>query len=162
MAITEAELASFVELGFLAVARQLCPDDELEALRQEYDRLFAPVADDDDRAARQRAGRHFDLGGPSELNDDAADVAKWTLPQILGPGLAPLAPTLVENCDAIARKLLDAEDGWGPPSKLSDGHAILKPARVGAVTPWHQDDAVRLCQIACCSLLTHHLVVPDS
>ena len=73
MAIAEAELASFVELGFLAVPHQLCPDDELEALRQEYDRLFAPVHDDDDRIARQREGRHFDLGGPSGLEDDAED-----------------------------------------------------------------------------------------
>eukprot|EP01043_Picozoa_sp_COSAG02_P079647 COSAG02_NODE_18540_length_933_cov_1.551559_1_plen_162_part_00 len=143
MAITEAELAYFVECGFVAVPRPLCPDSELDALRQEYDRLFAPVRDDNERVARQREGRHFDLGGPSELGDSADDVSKWALPQVLGPGLAQLAPTLVDNCDAIARKLLGAEDGWGPPSKLSDGHAILKPPRVGAATPWHQDDAVR-------------------
>jgi hypothetical protein len=141
--ITEAEVASFVELGFLAVVRQLCPDEELAALRDEYDRLFAPAVDDAERVARQQSGRHFDLGGPSELDDGAEEVAEWTLPQVLGPGLARLAPTLVANCDAISRALLGAEDGWGEPSALSDGHAILKPARVGAVTPWHQDDAVR-------------------
>jgi hypothetical protein len=136
MSITEAELGSFVELGFLAVSRPLCPESELEAMRQAYDRLFAAAGGDEERVARQRKGHHFDLGGPSGLDDDATDVAKWTLPQVLGPGLALLAPTLVKNCDAIARKLLVAEDGWGAPSKLGDGHAILKPPRVGAVTPW--------------------------
>lgn len=136
MSITEAELGSFVELGFLAVSRPLCPESELEAMRQAYDRLFAAAGGDEERVARQRKGHHFDLGGPSGLDDDATDVAKWTLPQVLGPGLALLAPTLVKNCDAIARKLLAAEDGWGAPSKLGDGHAILKPPRVGAVTPW--------------------------
>ena len=94
--ITAAEVASFVELGFLSVPRPLCPDSELEALREEYDQLFTPAElNDEERESRQLSGRHFDLGGPSELDAGAGEVAEWTLPQVLGPGLARLAPTLV-------------------------------------------------------------------
>jgi ectoine hydroxylase-related dioxygenase (phytanoyl-CoA dioxygenase family) len=66
--------------------------------------------------------------------DDQAPV----LPQILNP--SKYAPELVEtifraNAQAIARQLLgDTVNGGGD-------HAILKPPRTEAATPWHQDEA---------------------
>eukprot|EP01051_Picozoa_sp_SAG22_P009648 SAG22_NODE_817_length_7026_cov_13.636206_5_plen_134_part_00 len=131
---TPAQLAEFAERGFISVAVPLCPASELRALVREYDRIFASASTDSDLVERRNTGRLFDLGGPSPLGD--AGVGGWTLPQVLSPGLAGLAPALVANCNAIAQSLLAAEPGWGAPSPLKDGHAILKPARVGAATAW--------------------------
>jgi ectoine hydroxylase-related dioxygenase (phytanoyl-CoA dioxygenase family) len=94
-------------------------------VRQIYDRLFA------ERAGRAD-GNQFDLAGTDEEDKEA------TLPQILGP--VKYAPELAHfqfraNALAIARRLL------GPEAEARGEHAILKPAHIGAETPWHQDEA---------------------
>ena len=60
------------------------------------------------------------------------------LPQILDP--VRYAPELNTglfrvNGLALAKQLL------GPEAKATGDHAIFKPARTGAETPWHQDEA---------------------
>lgn len=110
--------------GYLALP-VLTTAQEVQWLRGIYDRLFAT------RAGRAD-GNQFDLGGSDEEDKEAR------LPQILNP--ARYAPELKEglfrvNALAVARQLLGDEC-------IPQGeHAIMKPARVGAETPWHQDEA---------------------
>jgi ectoine hydroxylase-related dioxygenase (phytanoyl-CoA dioxygenase family) len=97
----------------------------VERLRAIYDRIFA------ERAGRD-VGDQFDLAGADEEGKAA------TLPQILNP--SKYAPELLEaayraNAETLARQLL------GPDAKFLGEHAIFKPARIGAATPWHQDEA---------------------
>ena len=94
-------------------------------MRGIYDRLFA------EKAGRE-VGDQFDLAGTDEEGGQAV------LPQILGP--AKYAPELRDsqlwvNAEAIVMQLL------GPDAWFGDGHMIFKPARIGAETPWHQDEA---------------------
>src|SRR5687767_1359692 len=94
-------------------------------MREIYDRLF-------ERRAGREEGNQFDLAGTDEDDKEAS------LPQILGPSnYAPELKAAQARVNAlhIARQLLGPEaDGGGD-------HAILKPALVGAETPWHQDEA---------------------
>ena len=122
--LTEEQIAFYRENGFLAIPA-ITTQEEIERLRGVYDRLF------EQRAGRAE-GNQFDLAGPDEEGRPAA------LPQILSPRqYAPeLADTLAEaNGLAIARQLL------GPDAAFTGDHAIFKPARSGAATPWHQDEA---------------------
>jgi ectoine hydroxylase-related dioxygenase (phytanoyl-CoA dioxygenase family) len=110
--------------GYL-VLEAITTQEEVGWLRGIYDRLFA------ERAGRE-AGDQFDLAGTDAEGQEAA------LPQILGP--SKYAPELLEglyrvNALAIARQLL------GPAAEPRGEHAIFKPARTGAETPWHQDEA---------------------
>lgn len=77
----------------------------------------------------------FRAGDRLELSGRAAGPA---LPQIVNP--ERYAPRLVQgaayrNAQALAQRLL------GPECVPTGNHAILKPARTGAETPWHQDEA---------------------
>jgi ectoine hydroxylase-related dioxygenase (phytanoyl-CoA dioxygenase family) len=122
--LSQSQIDSYAENGFL-VLDQLTRQEEVAWLRQIYDRLF-----------RERAGREFgdqfDLAGTDEEGKEAV------LPQILSP--SKYAPELLEgqyrvNAKHVAEQLLGIEvDGLGD-------HAILKPAKVGSETPWHQDEA---------------------
>jgi ectoine hydroxylase-related dioxygenase (phytanoyl-CoA dioxygenase family) len=122
--LTPEQVAAYHRDGFLALP-QLTTKEEVARLRTIYDELFA-------RKAGRDEGNQFDLGGTDE--DDAEAV----LPQILAPSrYAPeLATTLLRaNAEAVAEQLL------GPDARFTGDHAILKPARYGAATPWHQDEA---------------------
>jgi ectoine hydroxylase-related dioxygenase (phytanoyl-CoA dioxygenase family) len=95
----------------------------VDELRGIYDRLFEQPAEvlGDDRL---------------ELAGDPDETPK--LPQIVNPDR--YAPELLEtiarrNAEAIARQLL------GPDVRPMGMHAIRKPPREGAETPWHQDEA---------------------
>jgi hypothetical protein len=119
--LTDAQLASFESDGFVRIDA-LTDEDEVEALLGLYDELF-------------RTGRGIEAGDRIELG---ADAAREPLPQIVNP--ERYAPRLIQglayrNAREIARQLL------GPDCKPSGNHAILKPARIGAATPWHQDEA---------------------
>ncbi len=119
--LTDAQLASFRRDGFVRV-EALTTGAELEILRGLYDELF------------HREGG-FDAGDRIELN---ADVARAPLPQIVNP--ERYAPGLVtgpayRNAREVAGQLL------GPGCVPTGNHAILKPARIGGATPWHQDEA---------------------
>ena len=122
--LTDEQIAFYHREGYLALPA-ITTREEVERLREIYDRLFAT------RAGREE-GNQFDLGGTDEEGVTA------TLPQILGPSqYAPeLKDTLLRaNALAIAKQLL------GPEAAARGEHAILKPARYGAPTPWHQDEA---------------------
>jgi ectoine hydroxylase-related dioxygenase (phytanoyl-CoA dioxygenase family) len=121
--LTPEQIEFFHANGFIAVESISTPQ-EIAMMREAYDRIFAA------RAGRE--GNQFDLAGTDEEGREAA------LPQILNPvKYAPeLRDTLCRaNARAIARQLL-AEGTID----MGD-HAILKPARHGAPTPWHQDEA---------------------
>ncbi|MDZ4718986.1 MAG: phytanoyl-CoA dioxygenase family protein [Roseiflexaceae bacterium] len=122
--LTQHQIDCYHRDGYLALDA-ITTQAEVAWLREIYDRLFA-----------QRAGRdvgdQFDLAGTDEEGQEA------TLPQILGP--SKYAPELKQglfraNALAVARQLL------GPEAQAHGEHAILKPARIGAETPWHQDEA---------------------
>ena len=121
--LTQEQIDFYKREGYLTLPA-ITTAEELVTIREIYDRLFA------ERSGREE-GNQFDLAG----SDDDENVAK--LPQILGP--SRYAPELNDlffkrNAKHVAAQLLGAECSGGD-------HAILKPAKVGASTPWHQDEA---------------------
>jgi ectoine hydroxylase-related dioxygenase (phytanoyl-CoA dioxygenase family) len=124
VSLTPDQISFYRQNGFLAIDA-ITSQDEVAWMRGIYDDLFA-------RRVGREEGNQFDLAGTDEEGKEAA------LPQILGP--SDYAPELkAAQCQVnalhIARQLLGAEaDGGGD-------HAILKPALIGAETPWHQDEA---------------------
>ncbi len=121
LTLDEEDVESYHRDGFLQLPR-VAPDDEIEALKAVYDRLFTTETRQEDR---------------KELAD-LDEEGNETLPQILAP--RKLAPELLEtqyfdNAQAIARQLL------GEDAEFTGDHAIRKPAHGGAETPWHQDEA---------------------
>jgi ectoine hydroxylase-related dioxygenase (phytanoyl-CoA dioxygenase family) len=125
--LTPAQIAEFYERGFLAIP-QISSPEEVEFLRGVFDRLF-----------EQKAGR--DEGAQFDMVTHDEDEEKQALPAIINPvNFAPeLRDTVFRtNAAAIARQLL------GPKVTASFEHAILKPPRYGAATPWHQDEATRV------------------
>jgi ectoine hydroxylase-related dioxygenase (phytanoyl-CoA dioxygenase family) len=122
--LTQDQIDFYHENGYLSLD-SITTQEEIDRLVGVYDHLFAT------RAGREE-GNQFDLASPDEEGKEAV------LPQILGPrNYAPeLADTLYEaNARAIAEQLL------GKSVHFAGDHAIFKPARSGAATPWHQDEA---------------------
>lgn len=124
LTLTPDQLAQYERDGFLVVPNFTTPE-ECASIKTTYDRLFA------ERAGRE-TGDQFDLAGSDEEGKEAK------LPQILSPH--KYAPELTEtlawaNAGALLRQVYGTDEiGYGD-------HAILKPARNGAPTPWHQDEA---------------------
>jgi len=124
VSLTPHQIADFHRDGFLSVPSLSTPA-EIEMMKDAYDRIFSA------QAGRER-GDQFDLAG------DDADGKVQHLPQILGPEkYAPeLWDTLARaNALQIVRQLL------GDDVQAQGSHAIFKPAKHGATTPWHQDEA---------------------
>lgn len=124
ISLTAEQLRFFEEQGYLALPALTTPE-EVVWLREVYDRLFR------ERAGREE-GNQFDLAGADEDDKEAA------LPQILNP--AKYAPELndsqlLKNATVIGKQL------FGEQASCAIAHAIFKPARTGAATPWHQDAA---------------------
>lgn len=124
ISLTDQQIQSFNQQGFLGLER-ITSDEDVASLRASYDRIFA-------RRAGRDEGFQFDLAGTDE------DDAQAGLPQILMP--SKYAPEmndseLLRNATVIAKQLLGEE------ARCTIAHAILKPARDGAETPWHQDAA---------------------
>jgi len=119
-----SQVAFFRSNGFLNLPVLTTPE-EVAMMRDAYDDIFT-------RKAGRDVGDQFDLAGTDEEGKEAA------LPQILGPEkYAPqLWDTLARaNALAVVRQLL------GPDAEPTGTHAIFKPAKHGATTPWHQDEA---------------------
>ncbi len=121
--LSQNQIDFFQREGYLMLPA-ITTQDEVVQIRTIYDRLFA-------EQAGRAEGNQFDLAGADE------DDQRATLPQILNP--ARYAPELNAfqfkvNAKAIAEQLLGG-------SATGGDHAILKPARYGAATPWHQDEA---------------------
>ncbi len=124
--LTTAQIASFRSDGFLAVP-QIAPPDEVAQLREIFHRLFQG-------GVGWEKGAQYDLAGTDQEDRPPA------LPQLLNP--VQFAPELAStqfraNALAVAVQLL----GVGTEPWFE--HAILKPPRYGAATPWHQDEAHR-------------------
>jgi ectoine hydroxylase-related dioxygenase (phytanoyl-CoA dioxygenase family) len=122
--LTPRQIAQFHDHGFLAVP-QISTPHEAQWMRDICGRLF-------EHGIGWHKGDLFDFSG----TDNAAGSA--TSPQMLS--LSDYAPELKntmfrQNALAMARQLL------GPSAELVYEHAMLKPARTGSPTPWHQDEA---------------------
>jgi ectoine hydroxylase-related dioxygenase (phytanoyl-CoA dioxygenase family) len=122
--LTQAQVDQYHRDGFIRLER-IATDEEILRLRKAYDRIFA------EQAGRE-SGDQFDLAGTDE------EGQKAVLPQILNP--AKYAPELAVGdylgvLNTIVKQLL------GPEAEAGVAHAIFKPARYGAMTPWHQDEA---------------------
>jgi ectoine hydroxylase-related dioxygenase (phytanoyl-CoA dioxygenase family) len=127
--LTDEHVDFFWRNGFLAI-EQISSPEEICVMRAAYDKIFQQKSGRDE-------GNQFDLAGTDEENKEAA------LPQILNPAkYAPeLKNTLAEkNARAFSAQLFSRV---ADASAMTGGvaHAIFKPARVGASTPWHQDEA---------------------
>lgn len=122
--LTAEQIAFYHENGYLSV-QAVMPEAEIADVREIYDRLF--------NEDETRAGADFhDLGGVKEAGKKVA------IPQILQP--AKYAPALLEtqlvaNLKAMMKQL------HGDETKMVADHAINKPPRNAAPTPWHQDEA---------------------
>lgn len=98
--------------------------DETEALRKIYDDLFAG------RRTLAADSRFKQLGGADGQN-------RKLLPQILG--WQKSAPEILEM--DFFKKITSIAKSIYPDCEFRGGHLILKPAKFGKVTPWHQDQA---------------------
>jgi hypothetical protein len=123
---TDELVAFFAENGYVSVPR-ITTDEEVEWLSLVYDLLF------DEKVGGFKGG-YFDLARPYDAEGD--DL----LPQVLAPEhrFPQLRDTVyIRNGRRMASALLGVDEaslhGWG--------HMILKPARRGHETPWHQDEA---------------------
>jgi ectoine hydroxylase-related dioxygenase (phytanoyl-CoA dioxygenase family) len=122
--LSQDQVAFFKREGYLSVDH-LTTDDDVAKLRASYDRIFQQ------RAGREE-GNQFDLAGTDEEGKEAA------LPQILDP--AKYAPEMNDSL-LLANATQLVRDLFGPEATCAIAHAIFKPARKGAATPWHQDAA---------------------
>ena len=122
--LTDQQIADFHRDGFLSLP-QISSPAEIEMMRAAYDRIFQ-------NKAGRAEGAQFDLAGTDEDGKEAA------LPQILGP--EKFAPELWDTL-ARANALHIVQQLLGPDVEAQGSHAIFKPARHGATTPWHQDEA---------------------
>jgi ectoine hydroxylase-related dioxygenase (phytanoyl-CoA dioxygenase family) len=124
--LSAEQIARFRCDGFL-VLPQIAQPGEVAQLREIFDRLFRS-------GAGWEKGAQYDLAGTDREDRPAG------LPQLLNP--VQFAPELAStqfraNALAVAITLLgEGTEPWFE-------HAILKPARYGAATPWHQDEAHR-------------------
>lgn len=122
--LTEEQIVFYHQHGYLAI-EAITTLVEVSWMADVYDRLFAQ------QAGRER-GDQFDLAGTDEEGVQAS------LPQILGP--SKYAPELRDthlwrNARSMVKQLL------GETADVGGDHAIFKPPRHGAATPWHQDEA---------------------
>ena len=124
--MTQAQIASFHDQGFLTLPR-ICPPEEVASLRTVFERLFS------ERAGRNE-GAQFDMVTHDE-DDAAPKLSQIIKPTHFAPELAGTQYRV--NGMAVARQLL------GDNVIEVSEHAILKPAGSGAATPWHQDEAFR-------------------
>ena len=124
MILTSDQIRRFHNSGFLAVTEPLIDATEIARLCQLYDQMFAECAGRED-------GNQFDLAGTDEDGQPAL-LSQILHPQRYYPGLQG---NYVAEIHRIAEQLL------GGTVKTEIFHAILKPATIGAPTPWHQDEA---------------------
>ena len=124
--ITAAQVAFFHEHGYLALGR-ITTDDELSWLRAAYDSLVVGRPNKGMPHSIYDTTRPY--GEPGELLLGQVLRPENTVPQIT-------QTALWRNARRVALRLLDLPDRdvehWG--------HLVHKPARIGKVTPWHQDE----------------------
>lgn len=125
-ALSAAEVAEFRQRGFMYIS-DICSPSELSALRSALERLFR-------ERTGLREGAFYDM-----VEHDCAETPK--LPTIVSPSTYA---TELRNLPCLKRATAIARCLLGENAALTFEHSILKPARYGAPTPWHQDEAYRL------------------
>ena len=110
--------------GFVSLER-VTSDADVHRIRRVLEDLF-------ERRCGFAEGAFFDFVG---VDDSGGD---FVLPQLIDP--RSFAPELMKSeffseAAKIARALL------GPGARFAADHALVKPARIGPETPWHQDEA---------------------
>lgn len=121
--LSEGEVQSFSSNGFLAMA-SISPSTEIAEIRRILADLIA-------RHAGEKEGSLFDTMESSK-SSDAQKSIQLTNPSNYNSWL--LATDYVRNATRIAHQLL-------PNCFLSCDFLLLKRAKVGSGTPWHQDEA---------------------
>ena len=122
--LTDLQVEHYARTGFLTTDA-LTNSSELKAIRQSLLELFSK------RAGRD-VGDQFDLASPDQ-DDQEALLSQIMYPAKYAPWLLDTA--LLQKATAIVTQLL------GTQAVCRFEHAILKPARQGVATPWHQDAA---------------------
>lgn len=120
--LTKDQVTEFHRDGFMSIDR-LTTAEEVGQLQAIYDRLFEDGTDIADRDRLELA---------------AGKDAPPALPQIVNPD--HYAPELRETI-AFRNAMRVAQQLLGPEVESAGMHAIRKPPRDGAATPWHQDEA---------------------
>jgi Phytanoyl-CoA dioxygenase (PhyH) len=125
MVLSADEVETYRRDGYIYLQQISTPDEVLE-IREILADLFA-------RKVGVKEGAQFDL-----LNPDSTD--SMTLGQLTNP--CDFAPRLrkteyVKKAHDLAKQLL------GPRALRSADFVLMKPARTGSATPWHQDQAYR-------------------
>ena len=124
--LSEEQLTFLNRNGYLALSA-ITSGEEVAALRTIITGLFEKKVGFEQGAYFNFAGAEEDADGPS-------------IPQIVGPhhfvhGLK--RTQFRRNAAAVARQIL------GPQARFHVDHTMTKPPRVGAATPWHQDEAFK-------------------
>ena len=122
--LSEDELRSFSGSGFITMT-SIAPADEVAGIRKILQDLV-------DRRAGEKEGSFFDTMEGSNSRGVLRSI------QINNPSLHHrqlLETDYVRNATRIAQQLLS------PQCFLLSDFLLLKPANVGAGTPWHQDEA---------------------
>jgi ectoine hydroxylase-related dioxygenase (phytanoyl-CoA dioxygenase family) len=123
-ALSEDELRSFSNSGFVTMT-SIAPADEVAGIRKILQELV-------DRRAGEKEGSFFDTMEGSTSRGVLRSI------QINNPSLYHrqlLETNYVRNATRIAHQVLS------PQCFLLSDFLLLKPANVGAGTPWHQDEA---------------------
>jgi len=122
--LDDSVLAAFHRDGFIVVD-QLVPADEIAHIRDIILRLH-------DQNVGFKEGAQFDAVAPD------GDVKERRFPQILNPRL--FAPELMAtNYHKLGAEL--ARQILGDEARFKADISFMKPARIGSVTGWHQDEA---------------------
>jgi ectoine hydroxylase-related dioxygenase (phytanoyl-CoA dioxygenase family) len=122
--LSEDELRSFASSGFVTMT-SIAPAEEVAGIRKILQDLV-------DRRAGEKEGSFFDTMEGSNSRGVRRSI------QINNPSLYHrqlLETKYVRNATRIAQQLLS------PQCILLSDFLLLKPANVGAGTPWHQDEA---------------------
>jgi hypothetical protein len=122
--LTAEQVAEFFREGFLAIESPQISAAEVSWCRDIVMSLFT-------RNIGRPEGRLIDISAREDGDDGVT-------PQLFRPSLyaTQLSKFSYRNMGlAVAKQLL------GPRATLSSDNAVLKPSRIGGVTPWHQDEA---------------------
>lgn len=125
MTLTSEQVEFFHRNGYLPYRRILEPE-EITALQEEYDRVFAEA---------RRDGRYRNLSAP----DGEGEQEMLQIMQVCERSL-PFRRLLYD-----ARILDPLEDLLGPNLMLFHDQALYKPPRTGGPVFWHQDNAYWRC-----------------
>lgn len=124
VALSDVQVRSFLEDGFLAVA-DMSSAEEVALIREIYDDLF-----------ERQEGRAYGLYG--DATQEAHLRGEYTFPKIhqiyrMAPELC--ATGFMANARAISEQIFGAQ------VQFLGGHGFLKPAFSLSETAWHQDQA---------------------